>query len=84
MRTICGSNKSRGSWGRVIGDDGNYVWIETNPGKMSRGVYIIPIDEFYDITGITIYKDKKFRIGEEPFNEIWQNMKNDRYLNIVR
>lgn len=24
------------------------------------------------------------RIGEEQFNEIWQNMKNDRYLNIVR
>ncbi len=62
------------------------------PWKNVEKVYIIPIAEFYDITGITIYKYtrlraskwEKFRIGEDPFNEIWHNMKNDRYLNIVR
>lgn len=60
------------------------------PWKNVDRVYIIPMDELFDITGITIYKDtrlivskwEKFRIDEGPFNDTWHNMKDNRYLNI--
>jgi hypothetical protein len=60
------------------------------PWENVERVYIIPIGELFDITGITIYKDtrlkvskwEKFRIDERPFNDVWHNMKDDRYINI--
>jgi len=81
---------TKGAWGASLGmgrecDNILVICMDENRNRVKR-TYMIPFIEVFGQTNITINVNgtryEKFRIDEKPYDETWQNMKKERYLNL--